>query len=394
MRLTANLFDDEQGWIISNHKGRIITANRQAASALKLGVDDLNDRSLQRSLQMEDTEYKKLTTSLEQDNYWSGELDLRDQGGDCLFIHIRKVQLESKGDYWLLLDFNKRTELYISKEKNHQLSLLNHGTIACALFATDGQLLEANPEFYAHMPPARDEFNLMVQFNTEQPGLWARVLEQLNASGHWNGQLLNSQLQNNDQGWRVTLKSHNDAAGEIVAITSCWLPADTKRAQRSQTENELRNCIFVDQHDLMRYFDNLDKSAVQTTSLLLMDISPEGMLSHMSGLNQLEAHQQTLEMHLLKHMPAGFQMARWQLGKLLILMPNTLPEKAHEHAAELMRYLNDLGLGDGLCIGIAAGSSRDSLPTLISHTEVALRRARQTGEQQICQAYTRPIRLG
>ena len=48
-----------------------------------------------------------------------------------------------------------------------------------------------------------------------------------------------------------------------------------------------------------------------------------------------------------------------------------------------------MGLGKGICMGIASFQPEQNLEQYLSNAEVALKRAKQIGEQNICQAFTR-----
>ncbi|MGL4475739.1 MAG: hypothetical protein ACRCT7_14985 [Shewanella sp.] len=394
MQLAEHLFDDGQGRIISTDQGRIITANAQAATTLLMLEEDLKDRSLQRCLQLQDKEFSAMLTTLNQYNIWKGELDLRQQQGDYLAITIRKVPFGRRRDYYLLLTITQQTDLCLSREQVSRLTMFSDGAIAGALFAPDGQLIEVNPAFSHQLKQEMDDINLISLVNHEQAGLWTRVQEQLTSLGHWHGNLVITLFSQSAQEWQLMLTSHTDSAGEVLAITSYWLPACPKHTLENPQDiasAKHNDDLLGDQHELQRCFEKLDKSSKHPASLLLIDISPEIAHHHISALNQRDTHQHSIEMHLIEFITPNFKLCRGQTGQLLLLMPETLPNQAHLYASDLMNYLIKFDLADGLNIGIAAGTQQDNLATLISHADIALHRAKQTGEQQICQAYTRPL---
>ena len=111
----------------------------------------------------------------------------------------------------------------------------------------------------------------------------------------------------------------------------------------------------------------------------------------MSDIGQLEQRASQIEAQLLRDLPHSYQMSHWQLGKLIIVLPDTPPKKAHDFAVQMLTKLTELGLSEGLSIGIAANAAGQSLQKLLSNAEIALRRARQAGQQNICQAFTRSV---
>ena len=109
----------------------------------------------------------------------------------------------------------------------------------------------------------------------------------------------------------------------------------------------------------------------------------------MSDIGQLENRQKEVELKILRDLPTGYQMSHWQLGKLIIILPTTDADEAHHFAIKSMSNLSDIGLSEGICMGIATYQTGLTLEQYLSHAEVALKRAKQTGEQMICQAFTR-----
>lgn len=113
------------------------------------------------------------------------------------------------------------------------------------------------------------------------------------------------------------------------------------------------------------------------------------MLSHMSDIDQLETRQQEVEVQLLLEIPAHYQILHWQLGKLIVILPDTAATQAHLFALNTMEKLNSNGLGEGICIGIASYQEGQTLEQYLSNAEVALKRAKQNKAQNIAQAFTR-----
>lgn len=150
-----------------------------------------------------------------------------------------------------------------------------------------------------------------------------------------------------------------------------------------------RTTVLVNPRDLESYFKSLSSTNRETSSLILIDITAENMLSHMSDSSQLENRQKEVELQILHDLPIGYQMSHWQLGKLIIILPSTNADEAHHFAIKSMSNLKDIGLNEGICMGIAAYQTGQTLEEYFSNAEVALKRAKQTGEQMICQAFTR-----
>ncbi|MCU7376287.1 hypothetical protein PEC18_37260, partial [Paucibacter sp. O1-1] len=70
-----------------------------------------------------------------------------------------------------------------------------------------------------------------------------------------------------------------------------------------------------------------------------MDINPEGIFSSMGNMSQLEKRQKDVGLQLLIELPLNYQIAQWQLGKLVILLPDTNATSAHQYAMNVMHCL-------------------------------------------------------
>jgi len=56
----------------------------------------------------------------------------------------------------------------------------------------------------------------------------------------------------------------------------------------------------------------------------------------------------------------------------------------------MLQSLEEKNLGEGINIGIASYLQPQSLDTYLANAEIALKRAKQSVDQNICQAFTRP----
>ncbi|MGL5361100.1 MAG: PAS domain-containing protein, partial [Shewanella sp.] len=110
---------------------------------------------------------------------------------------------------------------------------------------------------------------------------------------------------------------------------------------------------------------------------------------HMSDIAQLDTRQQEVEVQLLLEIPTHYQILHWQLGKIIVILPDTNATQAHHFALHTLEKLNSNGLGEGINIGIASYQTGQSLAQYLSNAEVALKRAKQNNEQNIAQAFTR-----
>ncbi len=388
IELANRLFNNDVGYILVNENNRVETANSKAAALLDMPLDELSDRSLQRIFQLEDSEYASIIKLLNEYNKWHGVLDFEEQYGCSLSITINKSQQDSN---YLVVTFEDISQLKQVQQQAHLNQLLNDNAVACALLQTDGELLLTNDTFLALFSIHESQgHNLIELLNIDIKKQWSRVTQQLQLQGTWKGQVcceLNNLEKNELQ---ATLKGHLDQAGEVEYIVCTLEPLSREYLESHRGEfMPQRSTILINQKDLEDYFDSLDEQSKEFSSLLMLDITAESMLSHMSDIGQLESRQREVESHILKSLPSGYQMSHWQLGKLVIIMPDILSDEAHQFGLNIFDSLNEIGLGKGICMGIASYQPEQTLEQYLNNAEIALKRAKQIGEQNICQAFTR-----
>lgn len=391
IQLANRLFHQDIGCIIVNDNNRVITANDQAAKLLAMPIDELSDRNLQRILQFEDDQYAAIMTQLETDKRWQQEVDFENLSGTSLRVTITGAPRTPKESKYLLVTFEDVTELKQIQHQSNLNRLLNDSSVACALVQANGDLELVN-EAFMQLVSIHDITgkNLTELLNNDLSSQWSRITQQIMLQGSWKGQILCDPNSNENTCLQATLKGHLDAAGDIEHIV-CTLEQAQKRALLQDRGDFIphRSTILVNLRDLDDYFKSLSDKSRDSSSLLLMDITAESMLSHMSDIGQLESRQKEVEIHILKSLPVGYQMSHWQLGKLIVILPDTSSDNAHHFAVKTLSSLNEIGLGAGICMGIASYQPEQNLEQYLSNAEIALKRAKQIGEQNICQAYTR-----
>ncbi|QSX29239.1 PAS domain-containing protein [Shewanella cyperi] len=391
IRLANTLFAGDTGSLLVNDNGRILSANPAAAKALMLAPDELKDRSLQRCLQLDDEAYGALKQTLQQNGSWRGEVDLGPEEGGVLRVHIRHAQQGHEAKSYSLVTLEEISELAHCQEELKHNQLLGESAVAAALTRADGSLLKTNAAFDQLLQPGELQcHNLAELLENDLGNQWPRIVQQIAMQGQWQGQILCTDRSRLQSCLQATLKGHLDEDGEVEFIV-CTLELAAPR-QKLRESGDLvphRSTILSNLNDLEHYFQSLPGKSRNHASLMLLDISPAGMLSHMSDIGQLEKRQQEVEMQLLRDLPSSLQISHWQLGRLVVILPDTHANHAHLLASKTLERLDDNGLGEGICIGIAAFHEGQSLEQFLSNAEVALKRAKQTGEQRICQAFTR-----
>lgn len=389
--LANRLFHQDIGCVIVNDNNRVVSANEKASQLLAIPLDELSDRNLQRILQLENEQYAAILTQLEKEKSWHDVVNFEEHCGCTLEVTISSAVRSAKKGNYLMVTLEDVTELKQAQQQAHLNQLLNDNAVACALVQANGELVLANDAFM-QLVSIHDicNKNLTELLNNDLDSQWPRITQQLLLQSYWKGQILCDPHNHENTCLQATLKGHLDSAGEIEYIV-CTLEQAQKRAMLQDRGDFIphRSTILVNLRDLDDYFNSLDAKSRDNSSLLLMDITAESMLSHMSDIGQLESRQREVEIHILKSLPMGYQMSHWQLGKLIVILPDTLSDDAHHYAVTTLASLNEIGLGTGICMGIASYQAGQNLEQYLSNAEVALKRAKQIGEQNICQAYTR-----
>ena len=391
IELSNRLFHRDFGCIIVNDNSRVISANERAATQLGLPNDELLDRSLQRILHLEDHEYTKIMLQVQRSGEWIGEFDSGVESQSQLVAHIKTQQESIKSKQYLLITFEDVSELNNTKNDAYISQMLNDSAVPTALIQADGNLVRTNQAFDEQLQIQQNPTdNLTELLNRDLGNKWSQILQQITLQGSWKGQVICSQNHIVNDCLQATLKGHLDSSGELEYIVCTFEQAVKKQslAERGELVPH-RTTVLVNIRDLESYFTSLDSHSRETSSLILIDITAESMLSHMSDIGQLENRQKEVELKILRDLPTGYQMSHWQLGKLIIILPTTDADEAHHFAIKSMSNLSDIGLSEGICMGIATYQTGLTLEQYLSHAEVALKRAKQTGEQMICQAFTR-----
>ncbi|WP_338589751.1 PAS domain-containing protein [Shewanella khirikhana] len=388
IQLAADLFSGDEGMLLVNDKGRVLSANPTAGMLLALAADQLTDRSLQRCLQLDDDTYARIIQTAQNKGEWRGEMSLDNTPDALLTVQIRYTRANRDRQRYFLVGLTDISELAQSRKQESLHRLLADSAVATALTRADGTLLKYNSAFEQLLDIAEPiSGNLADILENDLGNQWPRISQMVAMQGSWQGQILCTN--NASTCLQATLKGHLDDEGDVEYLVCTLEQAASRRGKDNGHLIPNRSTILANIEDLQRYFEALGESSRSDSCLMLMDISPSGMLSHMSDIGQLEKRQQEVEMLLLKELPSNFQISHWQLGKLVIILPSTGNNEAHKYAMDVLGELNTHGLGEGISIGIAAYQDGQDLEAYISHAEIALKRAKQTGDQKICQAFTR-----
>ncbi|WP_285163265.1 PAS domain-containing protein [Shewanella goraebulensis] len=392
INLSSNLFNVHQSCLLVNNSGRIIKANQKAAETLSLEIDELLERRLQRILQLEDHTYQTLLQSMNDNKRWTETISFNDQPCTInLCVQPGKTNLTSES-YWVVT-FENITELSAVKQQAYSYRLLSESDVATALTDVNGELIKFNHKF-KKLLDVEDNSNASIVelLGEEVTQQWADISSRLSLQGKWKGQIIANTGTRFANSLKASIQAEHSIDGEIeyLVITLQVLKQQTSIKQLPSQQSPLSSMVLP-LSELEVHFSTLTEPNREQTCLMIMDINPEGLISHISDIDHLEKRQKDIEIQLLIDLPTGYQIAHWRLGSLVILLPLSDSIQAHKYAMSTMDRLEQNDLNEGINIGIAGYPEQQSFEGYLANAEVALKRAKQTGDQNICQAFTRKV---
>ncbi|WP_076540832.1 PAS domain-containing protein [Shewanella sp. UCD-KL21] len=393
INLASALFNSNQNCLIVNTSGRIIKANLQAANTLSTNIELLVERSLQRVLPLEEAQYNQLTEAMCDNVTWKQVINLNNDSCTISLCCQPSYKNKHSEQYWLVT-FENITELTQAKHQAYRYQLLSESAVATALTDSSGQLLKYNLKFKNLMALAADSnVNILSLLGKDITKQWADINSRISLQGKWKGQVIACSETPFATSLKANIRSEHSVDGEheyFICTFEDLLP-QTALKQLPNQQTPLSSMV-LQLSELELHFSTLTESSREQTCLLIMDINPEGLISHISDIDHLEQRQKDIEMQLLIDLPTGFQIAHWRLGSLVILLPLSDSIQAHKYAMSIMDRLEQNELNEGINIGISGYLEQQSFEHYLSNAEVALSRAKQTGNQNICQAFTRKAR--
>ncbi|MCW3171608.1 nucleotidyl cyclase domain-containing protein [Shewanella subflava] len=387
IRLSNGLFNTELSYAITNDSGRILGINESAANSLHYQLNTLTDRSLQRVLNLNDDKFDEITNILYEKQGWSGCIGLDDDNHQ-INIHIHRESLSPSEHYWIVV-FNDISELVASRQLAFLNQLLSDGAIATALTDAQGKMISFNHCFDGLMQLHGDnQLDIVSLLGNEISNVWGNILTQVTLQGEWQGQISPFEESRFNKNLKITINGHLSLEGDIEYLIFT-VETHVPTPMHSSTMMASKSNMVMRMVDLENHFNNTSENIKFSSSLMVMDINPEGIFNNMGDISQLEKRQQDIESQLLIDLPPSYQLAHLQLGKLVLFLPKTDATHTHLFAIKTLQNLANHQLDEGINIGIAGYLEKQSLEQYLANADVALKRAKQSGDQNICQAYTR-----
>ncbi|WP_133407945.1 PAS domain-containing protein [Parashewanella tropica] len=392
MELVNQLFKDDRGLLIATEDGRVIASNSTAASLLSTVKEELTDRNVMRIFQWEHQQYLQVIKSYQENGQHQQELDLRHADLGVLTVTFSSLPLIQSAnavkDEYLLISICDITESRKLQEQAALYYQISETAIPVVLVDIQGRIQKSNSQFDQAFKLKSSSDSLTYLLGGEIEKQWGHIQQQLALKGLWRG---NTQyFYNGQQVCFDVVIDHADADSHELDLFVCsFIPSISSFVVEKEKKIPHRSRILTGYEEVESYFSSLDENKRLYASMMLLDITPVGVFSHMSDIEKLEKRQHDIEVRLLLELPKAYQLALYQLGKLMVMLPNTSSDEAHQFAVEIYNRLDEIGLSEGISIGIVSYHQGQSLKTFMDNAEIALQRAKQNAEQNICQAFTR-----
>ncbi|MBR9729414.1 PAS domain-containing protein [Shewanella intestini] len=396
MSLAHGLFSSENSCMIINNRGRIVCANAAAYKHINLPSEEVIDRTLQRIFDINDDVYKQIEQVFENRTSWVGEHGLNNEDDQRVF-HI-SISFEAKNTNHWIVAFYDMTVFTQSQQQANQYQMMSEAAVAIVLTDAEGQIVKTNKHFNQLMQydetAATAETHIHPLLGQELHRQWENILTSIPLQGSWSAQLMPFSKAHFDQSLKLTITGHFTVDNELeyLIITLDESSAHPGVVKGQHVIGQSGNFVMR-MSDFEEQFRGMSESTRTQSSLMVIDISPDGLFSHLGDIDQIEKRQKDIEITLLVDVPSTYKIVSWQLGKMLIFLPETTASDTHQYAMKCIDLLKDNELGEGINIGIAGYLEPQNFEQYLAKAEVALRRAKQSGDQSICQAYTRAITL-
>lgn len=388
IHLTHSLFNSELSYAVTSDNGRILSINPSAAQIINHDPNTLADRSLQRILQLDDETFNAIQATLYEQQYWQDSIHLHGDERQQVSLYIHREALSANEHYWIVV-FDDISKLTTSRKESFLNKLLSKNSDPTVIANTSGDVINANTNYQQLVASKADAQNIFEVFGNDFQQNWHNILAHITLQGEWHGVITPFENSLFDQDLHLVIDGHLSIEGDVEYLVISVMPQGYTKNLRHQTLIANKSNMVMRINELEQHFNNTNESIKQSSSLLLMDINPEGVFSNIGDITQLEKRQAEIEVQLLHDLPVSYQLAQWQLGRLVIFLPQTDSTQAHLFAIKIIKNLTKHDLEEGINIGIAGYIDNQSLHEYLANAEVALKRAKQSGDQNICQAFTR-----
>ncbi|WP_394131185.1 PAS domain-containing protein [Shewanella maritima] len=396
MRLAYGLFNSAKSSLLVTEKGRIIRANETAYIQFDLPTESLVDRTLQLIFNLTNEQFDLIKQTVSRHNSWNGVLTLNGENKASFNAYIKldpALQTSQERNYWIIT-FDDITPLIDSINQATQYQLMSDAAVAIALTDADGEIVKANTRFKQLMKLDNIEHqSILPLLGHTITSQWNNIANVLPAQGVWTAQLTPFSNASFEHSLKISVNGQLSLEGDVEYLIITLEETSATLSQSANKRAQQSNNFVIRMSDFEARFHSLSESSRSSTSLMLLDISPSGIYSHMGSTEQLEKHHKEVELVLLMDLPENCQIISWQLGKVLIFISDTNPTQSHQYAMEINESLSDKSLAEGINIGIAGYLETQELEDYLAKSEVALKRAKQSGDHNICQAFTRPYNL-
>ena len=386
IKFNSQLFNAKTSWLIVSEMGRIFASNKTSESTLSYTKEQLNGKMFERIINFNIFTNKEVVNSIKDTNCWHGNIPYPFDHRIKLHCFIQQIQPLESSEKYFIINLDNECEIEQQKASFTQERMLNETSAAIALISPEGDVIDANANLNKLFPllsiSSQQNVSLVI---TDTKQHWHQIIDQLKDTSIYESKLKIAQT---NQFIHVTL-SINKAKDHDIENIICTFFVENNNREHVNSKVPNRSSVLTNFDYLESYFKALSSQSRDNASLLLISINPKTVLSLVSHTEDLTTRQNQVELQVLRVLPYQFQIARWMLGKLIIIMPSTTAFEAHQTAALILTALKKHNLLEGVSIGISSYQAPQTLRQLLANAEIALERAPKDIGQPIFQAFTK-----
>ncbi|WP_156904885.1 PAS domain-containing protein [Ferrimonas senticii] len=380
--LAEALYQSGSGSMLFSAEGHCLGATEALCQELDIPLMQLKDRRFNRLFNSKPISIDMVWQLARGSGNWSGTLQLNGHTGGRLQVKLSLLPLDQLQSL-MLLQLQESPQQRQQTLKLQQIELLCESASGLALLDNQQRIQSSNRALaiVCKTPMeqliGRDWLELLPLCSSE---MQQQLENQLNSRGLWQSQ--------------VWVRRGDAAIQRCLASIQLTESSHTEELQRVLTLTPIRDLSLVNDDDLASPLKraNLAQQLAQQPKpyvLMLLNISHSSTLGSFADADQLLFRQHLLLQQLAHELPPETILGQYsQPTEIQLLLPDWHHTKAATLAANLLKSMDDAGLGEQITIGLSQCDSDANWPQLLADAHAAIERARMTG-QRYCLAYTR-----
>ncbi len=375
--IAEQLYQAGTGTLIFDQHGYCISANQNICHHLDCAEEALLTQRFSRLFCSHPLHTDMIWQIIRHSGNWEGELQLAQKNDTTFRVNLRCLMLAKVPFILLRLTDSPRHQ----RQQAHQLKQykqLADSASALALLNQAGNIVLVNRALTQisnrHTGQLLEQpWYHLLPYYTEN--LLLPLQSQLQSRGQWQGQL-----------WLQ--RSDGSVCRCIASLQSVEHHSNGDEGYRTLTFTPIKDKSLYNDEDLSGIIKRRDLSqqVMQSSALLVLQISNNGVISNFSDSDQLLYQQHLLLNHISALLPPAALLNKViNIDELQILLPHWDHQQAIQLAADIIKHLEQISLEVQVTIGLSEGDDWDSL---YSASLIAVERAKNSN-QPYCLAYSR-----